>query len=116
MDRVCGCRLQAAITSITTATLQAVVPSLVEPHQLPRANAMAQTASNAAILFGSPLGGILLPVLGLDGLVLGDMARFLASAALLAGCRRRRRIATVIRQPASSRTWSQHRQEDLPCE
>ncbi len=80
--------VQAAITSITTPALQAVVPSLVEPHQLPRANAMAETASNAARLLGSPLGGILLPVLGLDGLVLGDMASFLASAALLAGCRR----------------------------
>ena len=80
--------VQAAITSITTPTLQAVVPSLVEPAQLPRANAMAETASNAARLLGSPLGGILLPVLGLNGLVLGDMASFLASAALLAGCRR----------------------------
>lgn len=79
--------LQAAVTSITTPTLQAVVPSLVAPPQLPRANAMAETASNAARLIGSPLGGILLPVLGLQGLVLGDMASFLASAALLAGCR-----------------------------
>lgn len=80
--------VQAAITSITTPALQAAVPSLVEPHQLPRANAMAQTASNAGRLIGSPLGGTLLPVLGLDGLVLGDMASFLASAVLLAGCRR----------------------------
>jgi MFS family permease len=80
--------VQAAITSITTPALQAVVPSLVEPHQLPRANAMTQTASNTARLLGSPIGGVLLPVLGLDGLVLGDMASFLASAALLAGCRR----------------------------
>ena len=80
--------VQAAITSITTPTLQAVVPSLVEPAQLPSANAMAETASNAARLVGSPLGGILLPVLGLNGLVLGDMASFLVSAALLAGCRR----------------------------
>jgi predicted MFS family arabinose efflux permease len=78
---------QAAITSITTPALHAVVPSLVEPRQLPRANAMAETASNAARLLGSPLGGILLPVLGLDGLVLSDMASFLASAAFLAGCR-----------------------------
>ena len=80
--------VQAAITSITTPALQAVVPSLVEPQQLPRANAMTETASNAARLLGSPLGGILLPVLGLDGLVLGDMASFLTSAALLVGCRR----------------------------
>jgi len=76
--------VQAAITSITTPALQAVVPSVVEPRQLSRANALAQTASNAARLVGAPLGGVLLPVLGLDGLVVGDMASFLASAALLA--------------------------------
>jgi len=80
--------VQAAITSITIPALQAVVPSLVEPHQLPRANAMTEVASNVARLLGSPLGGILLPVLGLEGLVLGDIASFLVSAALLAGCRR----------------------------
>ncbi len=80
--------VQAAITSITTPALQAMVPSLVDPARLARANAMTETASNAARLLGSPLGGILLPVLGLRGLVLGDMASFLASAALLAGCRR----------------------------
>jgi predicted MFS family arabinose efflux permease len=78
--------VQAAITSITTPALQTVVPSLVDPRQLPRANAMTETASNAARLLGSPLGGALLPVLRLDGLVLADMATFLASAALLAGC------------------------------
>lgn len=80
--------VQAAMTSITTPALQAVIPSLVKPLQLPRANAMTETASNAARLLGSPLGGMLLPVLGIRGLVLGDMASFLASAALLAGCRR----------------------------
>jgi predicted MFS family arabinose efflux permease len=79
--------VQAGITSITTAALQAVVPSLVDPLQLPRANAMAEMAGNAARLIGSPLGGVLLPVLGLRGLVVGDVASFLASAALLAGCR-----------------------------
>jgi MFS family permease len=78
--------VQAAITSVTIPALQAVVPSLVDSHQLPRANAMAQMASNAARLLGSPLGGFLLPVFGLEGLILGDMASFLASAALLVGC------------------------------
>lgn len=80
--------LQAAIASITTPALQAAVPSFVEARQLPRANAMVETASNAARLVGSPLGGALLPVLGLHGLVVGDIASFLVSGALLAGCRR----------------------------
>lgn len=79
--------VQAAITSITTPAQQAVVPLLVGPREMSTANATVQMASNAARLIGSPLGGVLLPVLGLRGLVIGDLASFLASAALLAGCR-----------------------------
>lgn len=79
---------QSALTSITTPCQQAVVPSLVEPHELSRANAAVQVASNVARLIGAPLGGALLPVLGLNGLVIGDMASFLAAAVLLAGCAR----------------------------
>ena len=79
---------QAAITSITTPALQAVIPSLVQARALPTANAAAEMASNAARLIGSPLGGFLLPVLGLEGLVLCDIASFLAGAALLGGCLR----------------------------
>ena len=80
---------QSALTSITTPCLQAVVPMLVTPRELSRANAVVQVAGNAARLIGSPLGGALLPVLGLRGLVIGDMASFLASAALVAGTARR---------------------------
>ncbi len=79
---------QAAITSITTPALQAVIPSLVAARTLPTANAAAEMASNAARLVGSPLGGLLLPVLGLEGLVLCDIASFLAGAVLLGGCLR----------------------------
>jgi MFS family permease len=55
---------------------------------------MVQTASNAARLIGSPLGGVLLPAIGLRGLVIADAASFLISAALLA---RRGPIATQTR-------------------
>jgi predicted MFS family arabinose efflux permease len=79
--------VQAAITGITVPGLQAAIPLVVPSEQLTRANGMAQVASNAARLCGAPLGGLLLPVVGLHGLVLGDIATFLASAALLAGCR-----------------------------
>ena len=78
--------VQAGITSITNPAQQAVILWLVEPRELQMANAAVEMASNAARLIGSPLGGVLLPALGLRGLVLGDMASFLASAALLAGC------------------------------
>lgn len=78
--------VQAALTGITTPALHAAVPLVVPSDQLTRANGMAQLASNTARLLGAPLGGLLLPVVGLDGLVLGDIGSFLAGAALLAGC------------------------------
>ena len=76
--------VQAAFTSLTSPAQQAAVPLLVRPEETSRANAMVQTASNAARLIGSPLGGVLLPAIGLRGLVIADAATFLISAALLA--------------------------------
>jgi MFS family permease len=76
--------VQAAFTSLTTPAQQAVVPLLVHPREISSANAMVQMFSNAARLIGSPLGGILLPAVGLRGLVIGDAATFVVSGALLA--------------------------------
>jgi MFS family permease len=101
--------LQAAITSITTPAQQAVVPLLVHPHEMSRANATVQMASNAARLIGSPLGGALLPVLGLRGLVIGDIASFLVSAALLFGSGRATSRAEVSQHvPPVSRVAAIH--------
>ena len=74
---------QAAFTSLTTPAQQAVVPLLVDPPQILRANAIVEMASNAARLVGSPLGGVLLPIVGLRGLVIADAVTFVVSAALL---------------------------------
>ncbi len=79
---------EAALTSITSPALQAVVPALVAPSELSRANTVVQMAASTARLAGSPLGGFLLPVLGLAPLVLADIASFLVSGALLTACRR----------------------------
>jgi MFS family permease len=68
--------LQAAVASITRPAQQALVPALVALQQRARANALVEMASNAARLAGSPLGGLLLPVLHLNGLVLADAASF----------------------------------------
>jgi len=76
---------QAAFTSLTTPAQQAVVPRLVDPPQILRANAIVAMASNAARLLGSPLGGVLLPIIGLRGLVIADAISFLVSAVLLIG-------------------------------
>ena len=78
---------QAALTSITTPAQQALVPALVGPAQRTRANGLVEAAGNVARLAGSPLGGALLPVVGLSGLVAGDAVSFVIAAALLAGCR-----------------------------
>jgi MFS family permease len=91
--------VQAAFTSLTIPAQQAVVPAIVDAPRLSRANAIIETASNSARLVGSPLGGALLPVVGLHGLVLGDIASFLISAALLGGLRT---AVTRTEQPSGS--------------
>jgi MFS family permease len=93
--------VQAAFTSLTTPAQQAVVPVIVDAGGLPRANAIIEMASNVARLAGSPLGGALLPVLGLRGLVLGDIASFVVSGAVLAGLRTA--LARTDRPSASPR-------------
>ena len=75
---------QAAFTSLTTPAQQAVVPSLVAAGQVTRANALIDTCANVARLAGSPLGGALLPFVGLHGLVLADIASFVVGGSLLA--------------------------------
>ena len=94
--------LQAAATSLTVPAMQAVVPALVDGPELPGANALVEVASNAARLVGSPLGGALLPVLGLHGLVAGDMASFVVAAALLARVKRPAAAAEPDRDRSAS--------------
>ena len=99
--------LQAAITSITAPAQQAMVPLLVAARDLTSANATVEMAGNAARLIGSPLGGALLPVLGLRGLVIGDIASFLISAVLLLGCARvTQRPPTNVPAPPTGRLTS----------
>lgn len=76
--------LQAAIASITRPAQHALVLPLVPTAGRAQANALVEMASNAARLAGSPLGGLLLPALQLDGLVLADATSFLIAAGLLA--------------------------------
>jgi Na+/melibiose symporter-like transporter len=92
--------LAAAASSITVPAQQAMVPRLVAARDLSSANATVEMASNAARLIGSPLGGALLPVLGLRGLVMGDMASFLIAAVLLLGCTRATSMRTGRPRPA----------------
>jgi MFS family permease len=88
--------VQAAATSLTVPAQQALVPSLVGADELASANALLETASNGARLIGSPLGGVLLPAVGLQVLVVGDMVSFLISAALLVRCGRAARATVAL--------------------
>ncbi len=94
---------QAACTSLTAPAQQAVVPLLVGPRELSSANAWVEMASSAARLIGSPVGGALLPVLGLRGLVIGDIATFLISSALLVRLRPAPSRPQIAPQPARLR-------------
>jgi MFS family permease len=89
---------QAAFTSLTTPAQQAVIPRLVDPYQILRANAIVAMASNAARLLGSPLGGVLLPIVGLRGLVAADALTFVVSAALLS------RVKPAVSRSPSTRS------------
>jgi MFS family permease len=73
---------QASFTSLTAPAQQAIVPSIVAAEEASRANAIIEMAGNVARLVGSPLGGLLLPVLGLHGLVLVDVGTFVISGAI----------------------------------
>ncbi len=75
--------VQAAFTSLTAPAQQAIVPRRFAAQEVTRVNASIVTAGNVARLVGSPLGGALLPVLGLRGLVLVDLASFVVSGAVL---------------------------------
>lgn len=77
--------LEAAASSLSLPAQQAAVPALVAPESLGGANATLEMAANAARLIGGPLGGILLPLLGLRALVAVDLVSFLLAAALLVG-------------------------------
>ena len=71
----------AAVESLLGAVInparRALVPSLVEPGQLGRANGLIAVSDNIARLVGSPLGGLAFALWGLPGVVLVDAATFL---------------------------------------
>lgn len=90
--------LQAAAASLTVPAQQAAVPGLVPADKLARANARLEIASNAARLVGSPLGGLMLGLVGLKVLVLGDLVSFLVAGALLGGMPGVRRETQVPRR------------------
>ncbi|UAJ78496.1 MFS transporter [Leifsonia sp. ZF2019] len=80
--------VEACLGAVINPARQALVPSLVEPDQLARGNALIAVSDSIARLVGSPLGGIAFAAGGLPGVVVADAATFLITAALVAFMRR----------------------------
>ena len=81
--------VQACLGAVNNPARQALVPSLVEPHELGRANALLAVSDNLARLVGSPLGGLAFAASGLPGVVVVDAASFAVTAVLVALSRRK---------------------------
>lgn len=82
--------LLACGTALTTPTLNALLPEMVGPELMPRASAIAQTASSVGMLAAPALGGLLYGGYGLRTPLLVDAGTYLALtlAALLIRTRR----------------------------
>jgi MFS family permease len=75
---------QSGLARLCAPATAALVPSLVPPDELATANGLGAMSSSVARLLGAPIGGLAIQVLGLGGVVVADMATFLAAAALVA--------------------------------
>ncbi len=76
--------LQAMLTQINNPASIAVVPRVVGPDQLTAANAANSMSSSLARLIGSPLGGVVVGVAGIEAVVVVDGLTFLGVALAMA--------------------------------
>ncbi|MEE9416732.1 MAG: MFS transporter, partial [Acidimicrobiales bacterium] len=72
--------VQALLTQINNPASVALLPRVVPSEQLAVANAANSTSKSLARLVGSPLGGVVVAIGGLDAVVLIDGLSFLAVA------------------------------------
>jgi len=104
--------VQSSLARLAGPATFGLVPAVVGPGQLTRANSLIGVSDNLARLLGSPLGGIVFELGRLPAVVAVDAVTFLASAALVALIRIAPRPATVepaTGDPATAgsfvRTW-----------
>ncbi|WP_025158512.1 MFS transporter [Leifsonia aquatica] len=88
--------VEAVLGAVINPARQALVPSLVEPDQLARGNALIAVSDSIARLVGSPIGGLAFAVSGLPGVVIADAATFLVTALLVLLMRRPRPRADTL--------------------
>jgi predicted MFS family arabinose efflux permease len=93
---------QAVLTQVNNPANIALVPRLVEPHQLTAANAALGASNSLARLVGAPLGGLLVAVGGLGPVVVIDAASFVAAAAGVWLIRADTRPLTAARAPGDA--------------
>ena len=91
-----------ACRAFETPTLQALLPSVVAPRQLPRAVALSSSAGQTAIIIGPALGGFAY-VAG-PGVVYAISAALFAIAAILVFTLKLRQAAQRMTAPASLKT------------
>ena len=71
--------VQQAFFAVNQPTRSAVLPRLLPPSQLPAANALNMTVSQAGAIAGPLVGGALIPVLGFSSLYLVDTITLFAT-------------------------------------
>jgi MFS family permease len=86
-------------------TVRAVVPSLVDEADLPRANALSQTVANAGLAVGPAVAGALVAAGGVGSAYALNAVSFVLSAALLTRVRSATRSAT---EPAAKEQGHWH--------
>jgi predicted MFS family arabinose efflux permease len=78
----------SVFTAVFDPASSAAVPNVVDPEDLPTANALSGSLWGTMLAVGAALGGIVSTIFGRDTAFLVDAASFAVSALLLAGVRR----------------------------
>jgi MFS family permease len=79
----------SVFTAVFDPASSAAIPNVVDPEDLPTANALSGSLWGTMLAVGAALGGIVSTIFGRDTAFLVDAASFAVSALLLAGIRRR---------------------------
>jgi len=79
--------MESSISQVARPAVAALVPALVRPEELARANSLSSVRWHMSLILGFPLGGALLALAGFPFVVVIDAISYLVSALLLLGIR-----------------------------
>ncbi len=102
--------VQSALGTVSGPAESALIPSLVNPDELVRANTIIATGADLAKLIGAAAAGVVLGVVGLGGVVVVDALSFVAAALLLA---LRFPASTYVPRPPDGKSRFQRWREGL---